>query len=149
MVIKVKRFKSNGDATAGRFYVNGVYMCDSLEDEKRTVKVKGETRIPSGSYKVILRTEGTTHEKYLKRFPDFHKGMLWLQDVPNFEYILIHIGNTEKDTEGCILIGSLVESHDGSLTLIDSTSAYKKIYPMIAAALERGGNVTIEVEDEQ
>ena len=74
--------------------------------------------------------------------------MLWLMDVPGFEYILIHCGNTDDDTAGCILVGDGV--HENVTTrgyLSASVSAYTRLYPQIAAAIERGERVTIKVED--
>ena len=74
----------------------------TLEDDYDDVKVKGHTRIPAGEYEIILRKAGTIYEKYVKRFGSIMKGMPWLQNVPNYEYVYIHCGNTEKDTSGCI-----------------------------------------------
>jgi hypothetical protein len=71
--------------------------------------------------------------------------MLWVNDVPGFEYVYLHIGNTEADTEGCILIGNGCVRRPPSL--LDSTSAYKKLYPMVYQAIENGKTVTIEVLD--
>ena len=72
-----------------------------------------------------------------------HKGMLWVRDVPNFEYILIHTGNTDEHTAGCLLVGDTQK--DGFTGA--STSAYKRIYPPIAEALESGDEVTITYID--
>jgi hypothetical protein len=72
----------------------------------RDVKVKGETRIPAGRYQVTLRTEGGFHSKYSEKYGEMHKGMLWVRDVPGFEYILIHTGNTDEHTAGCLLVGN-------------------------------------------
>ena len=74
--------------------------------------------------------------------------MLWVRDVPGFEYILIHIGNDAEDTEGCLLVG---DSQTQNITrngfIGSSTDAYKRIYPPIANAIENGENVTITYID--
>lgn len=136
MKLLVQRYKSTPTATLGRLLIDGVFECYTLEDEFRAVKVRGETRIPAGTYKIALRTEGETHSKYSQRFPDFHKGMLHVLNVPGFQWILIHIGNTEKDTEGCLLVGSKVD--ENAMTLSHSTVAYRKMYPKVAKALAEG-----------
>lgn len=131
------------DATDGR-----VPLCYALEDEFRTKKVWGETRIPAGTYKIKLRTEGGHHERYSKKFAAIHKGMLWIQDVPGFEYILIHIGNTDDDTAGCLLVGTSPATVDEREDKIaQSTAAYKKVYVHVLEALEGGEDVEIEYID--
>ncbi len=96
------------------------------------------------AYGCELRTVGGFHEKYLRKFGStFHKGMLWIKNVPGFEYILIHIGNTEKDTAGCVLVGSTRNVVTG--TVGSSEVAYRKLYPVVLAAIQRGEKVTISV----
>ena len=103
-----------------------------------------ETRIPAGTYEVTLRTVGGFHGKYSKRFSDIHKGMLWVRDVPGFEYILIHCGNDDDDTSGCLLVGNTQTENASSDGFVgSSTNAYKKIYVPISEALERGEKVEI------
>ena len=104
MKIDVDRFISDEDTTISRVMVDGQFICFGLEDEYREEKVVGETRIPAGTYKITLRTEGGFNQRYKKRFPDIHKGMLHIRNVPNFEYILIHCGNTDEHTKGCLLV---------------------------------------------
>ena len=87
-----------------------------LEDEYRDGKVMGETCIPEGTYDVKPRTEGGFHNRYTAKYGDFHKGMLHVQDVPNFEFILIHTGNTDEHTAGRLLLGETsqdLDSKDG------------------------------------
>lgn len=146
--IDVIRYSDGGQSTIGIFFIDGVFECHTLEDQFRDVKVYADTRIPAGRYKITLRTEGKFHESYKKRFPAIHKGMLWIRDVPGFEYILIHIGNDEKDTAGCLLIGLNVNQNiyaPGQLE--NSTDAYLKLYPKIANHLSAGGEVFINYHD--
>ncbi|KKL14000.1 hypothetical protein LCGC14_2520110 [marine sediment metagenome] len=75
------------------------HLCYTLEDEFREIKVSGETRIPSDTYELKLRTEGGLNERYKARFPDIHEGMIWLQNVPNFSWIYLHCGNYDDDTD--------------------------------------------------
>ena len=147
MNILLQRLYRTKEFTIGALFIDGVFMCFTLEDQKQVNKVSKETRIWAGLYKVAFRTEGGFFSRYLKQFgAAFHKGMLQIMNVPQFEYILIHIGNTDKDTAGCILVGLGIDMATGVLT--KSTDAYKKIYPVIEAALSRGEEVIIEIKDE-
>lgn len=141
MKIEVLRFDDDGDRTLGLLMINGKFRGCTLEDEERTVKVWGETRIPEGTYKVGLRTEGGHHARYGKKYPLMHKGMLHVLDVPNFKYILIHIGNDDDDTAGCLLVGS--QFSDDWKTIERSTLKYTSIYNVIATAIENQEPVTI------
>lgn len=144
MELEVLRFSSQADSTSGLLFdiVNGKrnFLCYTLEDEQRDVKVWGETRIPAGRYKLSLRKEGGWHNKYQTKFGSMHKGMIHVDDVPNFQYILWHAGNTDDDTAGCLLLGDSQESNlvkkDGFVG--NSVNAYKKVYPYVAAAIEQG-----------
>jgi|TARA_R110001606_G_scaffold14373_3_gene60818 hypothetical protein len=149
MELEVLRFSSQKDSTNGILFdiTNGkrTFLCYTLEDEHRDDKVAGETRIPSGTYKITLRTVGGFHGRYEKKYGEMHKGMLWVRDVPNFEYILIHTGNTDEHTAGCLLVGDSQQANFGSSDgfVGSSTQAYKRIYPSIAKALEEKELVTI------
>jgi len=145
MVIVVQRFLKSDDFTIGRLSIDDVMECYVLEDEKRDVKVMHETRIPAGKYEIKLRTFGGHHEKYKVKFP-FHKGMLWIQDVPKFKDILIHIGNTDEDTSGCLLVGKTADLLKG--TIGQSTVAYSAFYPKVERELSAGKKVFIEIKDE-
>lgn len=147
MEIDLVRYNSKEDFTDGIFLINGEFQVHTLEDEGRTKKVYGETRIPDGRRKIQLRTKGGFHQRYLKKFgSDFHKGMLWIKEVPNFEFVLIHIGNDDDDTAGCLLVG-MSNNADEKGFIGDSTTAYKKIYPPIRDAILRGEEVFINFYD--
>ena len=106
MKIEVKRIAKRSTYTIGKMYIDGNYFCDTLEDVDRSInqkdsldtikqiKVAGATAIPTGTYKVIVNMS-----------PKFQRNLPRLIDVPGFEGILIHRGNTDKDTAGCILVG--------------------------------------------
>lgn len=148
MILRLVRFSSGPESTLGALFADGKFVCFSLEDEYRKVKVPGETRIPAGTYEIKLRSIGGMHFKYAARFADFHQGMLWLQDVPGFEWIYLHCGNTDADTAGCILVGDGI--HENVTTrgyLNGSVSAYERIYKPIARAIKDGERVMIEVRD--
>lgn len=141
----VDRYLSTKEATLGRLSIDGQFKCYTLEDEFRAVKVMEETRIPQGKYEIKFLTSGRHHVQYLKMFPEMHKGMLWLQNVPKFDGILIHIGNTEKDTAGCLLIG--MERDEKTMSIQRSTPAYRLIYPIVADVLSENGQVFITYTD--
>jgi hypothetical protein len=140
MNLKVYRYNSQSDFTQGLLCIDGKFQCYTLEDEQRALKIKGETAIPLGKYKVVLRKEGTFHQKYSNKFALFHKGMLHVTNVPGFEYILIHIGNTDDDTAGCLLVGRSTSEN----SIAESTIAYEAMYKKVLAAFEKGEEVWIE-----
>ena len=99
VVLKVKRRFKGETYTIGSLFVNDKYFCDTLEDKVRVLnsikdKIPGETAIPSGTYKVCIEYS-----------PRFKRKLPRLKDVPYFTGVLIHRGNTEEDTHGCILVG--------------------------------------------
>lgn len=106
MELLLKRIAKKDTYTIGKLYINGDYFCDTLEDKDRglkqsdslsyiqKIKVQEETAIPSGKYEIIVNYS-----------PKFKRNLPRLLNVPGFSGILIHRGNTSKDTAGCILIG--------------------------------------------
>ena len=152
MKLQVLRISSEKDSTSGLLFdfTNGrKFLCYTLEDEYREEKIMGETRIPSGTYEVVFRKSGGFHNKYVKRYGKMHRGMLHIINVPGFDYILIHTGNTDEHTAGCLLLGDTQTNNqiakDGFVG--SSGQAYKRVYPKIADAIENGECVTIEYID--
>lgn len=143
MNIGLSRFADLAESTIGALYIDGRFCCFALEDQAQPVKVAGETRIPAGVYPIKLRTEGQLHEKYSGKFTE-HRGMLWLQEVPGFEYVYVHIGNTDRDTAGCILVGDMAVV---SGELGQSVNAYRRMYGQVCTAILAGEPVEISVED--
>lgn len=138
------RGKNKDDiATLGKLDVDGISVF-TLEDDYDEKKEFGHTRIPQGTYEIKLKKHGGFHKRYSERFKDIHKGMLHLQNVPNYDDILIHCGNTHEDTKGCILTGL---KPYGNNAIAYSVKAYVKIYPYIASKLEEGEKVFIKIID--
>lgn len=106
MNIEVKRIAKRPTYTIGKMYLDGKYFCDTLEDKSRgltqstplstikSIKVPSQTAIPTGTYDVIVNMS-----------PKFKRNLPRLLNVPGFDGILIHRGNTDKDSSGCILVG--------------------------------------------
>ena len=148
MLLELVRYNGGPTATLGLLFVRAgatrELLCFTAEDAYRATKRVGETRIPPGSYRVELRDAGGMHAEYAKRFA-FHRGMLWIRNVPGFQWIYLHVGNTARDTAGCVLVG---EDRDESRRSVRrSVEAYTRIYPRIADAIEADDPVTIRVVD--
>lgn len=123
------------------------FLAYVLEDQFNEPKIPGETRIPPGRYRILFRNEGGMIQRYKKRFP-WHRGMLWLQDVPDFQFIYMHVGNKDDDTDGCLLIGDgQVQNVTERGQVTSSVAAYRRIYELIASEIEAGEEVWITVED--
>lgn len=125
-------------ATLGDLYVDGIWICKTLEDIDRRLevggrKIKGDTAIPLGTYPVTI--------DFSQRF---QKPLPHVLEVPQFVGIRIHAGNTVINTEGCVLVGQDV---DGD-TLVRSRLAMNELQPMIQEALHRGEMVTLTIERE-
>ena len=146
MKLTVVRTQFGTDATNGILLVDGLFECYTLEDQYHAVKVMHETCIPEGTYDIKFRTVGSFSERYKKKYGNAHYGMLHLQDVPNFTYILIHAGNTDEHTSGCLIVGETQQdldlSDDGFIG--HSGKAYLKLYNKVAKELLLGKEVTIE-----
>lgn len=152
MKLEVLRFSSQNDSSLGLLFdvTDGrKFLCFTLEDEDRETKVMSETRIPAGIYELKLRTTGGFHGRYTKKYgTKFHKGMIHVQNVPNFRYILWHTGNTDEHTAGCLLLGDTSQQNISKEGFIGgSTSAYKRVYPIVAKALLNGEQVRVKYID--
>ncbi len=151
MEIEVRRESYLPDRTIGRLFVNGEFNCYTLEDTDRGLlqsdpkslsnKVKGKTAIPKGRYRVVLAySPRFSNRPYYKELTGSH-GLPLLLDVPGFDRILIHTGNTPGDTEGCILVGKNIDKNN----LSNSQAAYTPLYKKISDALLTGEGVNITI----
>lgn len=121
MQITIKRLHKTDTSTIGELLIDGIFECYTLEDIERPVKIKAETAIPKGTYKVIINQSNR-----------FRRLMPLLLNVPDFEGVRIHAGNTNHDTEGCILVGrTRFKDFIGQ-----SRKAYEKLFKKMQAAKE-------------
>jgi hypothetical protein len=149
MKLILRRKIDTGFETLGKLFLEGKFLCYTLEDTYREKKIKHKTRIPAGLYKLALRAYGSHYLKYVRKFVDiFHKGMIQIMDVVGFTDILFHIGNSKEDTSGCILVGSDYREESGRIYLVSSTVAYKKVYPIIQKMIKYA-EVELEIIDEE
>lgn len=132
MKLKLYRKFLGNKYTIGKLFINDEYVCDTLEDVVRSegAKVYGETAIPYGTYEIVL----TMSQRFKKVLP-------LLLNVPNFEGVRIHTGNTERDTEGCILTG--YNKVKGKV--IDSKIAFDKVMKQLELATINNEKIIIEV----
>ncbi len=135
MILTLKRGASAPNSTPGQLFINGVFECFTLEDVVRPVKIKGKTAIPKGTYQVIVDFSNR-----------FQKLMPLLVNVPNYEGIRIHPGNTAEDTDGCILVGTKSVKTNGEYTIQNSRIAYDALFAKLVAANKKE-KITISIED--
>lgn len=141
MRLTLQRIEKHANRTIGKMYADAAFFCYTCEDrvrvddpqtpENEAAKVKGQTAIPCGTYRVVI-----THS------PRFGKDLPLLLDVPGFEGIRIHAGNTAEDTEGCILVGLGRNNHG----IVGSRVALGNLQHAITRAIARGEEVTITIQ---
>jgi len=141
MKIQVKRRYFGEEYTIGTMSINGERFCDTLEDKNRDlnhngkfdngeIKVNNETCIPFGTYDVIVNMS-----------PKFKRELPRLLDVPSFDGVLIHRGNTKDDTAGCILVGENKEKGK----VLNSTKYENELVARCKSALSAGETISIEI----
>ena len=131
MKLELTRKILTNNSTIGDLLVNGEFLCYTLEDVVRTGdKVPGQTAIPVGTYKVVIDFSNR-----------FQKLMPHILDVPGFEGVRIHSGNTAENTEGCVLVG-LTKDRD---FVGQSKDAIKKLMPLLDKALQNKEEIKLYV----
>lgn len=126
MKIEVKRLHRTDNSTIGELTIDGKFECYTLEDIERYVKIKGETAIPKGTYKVIINQSNR-----------FKRLLPLLIGVPNFEGVRIHAGNSNHDTEGCILVGQNRS--------VDYITKSRKAFDSLFKKMQGAKNITITI----
>jgi Family of unknown function (DUF5675) len=130
MNLRLERLHGTKSFTRGILSIDGVVYCDTLEDEERKIKIYGKTAIPLGKYRVIIN-----------RSNRFKRMMPLLVNVPNFEGIRIHAGNTSEHTEGCILVGKWFSQ--GYIT--KSKDTFADLFKKLSYAFDKEQDIFIEI----
>ncbi|MFH8142361.1 MAG: hypothetical protein K1V88_02920 [Muribaculaceae bacterium] len=134
MKLQLKRVALRDTYTIGKLYVDGQYWCDTLEDRVRDLsrekKVPGETAIPAGTYDIVVNIS-----------PKFKRLLPRLLGVPHFKGILIHRGNTDKDSAGCILVGE----NRAVGKVLNSTYWEKRVTEHLLEAQDKGEDIKITI----
>ena len=150
MELNIKRIARRETYTVGRLYIDGKYFCDTLEDKDRglrqdmptavirATKRKGITAIPTGRYHVTLAVQSPKFSK--RAIYQFCNGYLpRLINVPGYDGVLIHIGNTARDTEGCLLVGRNTQVGK----VLDSRKTFIELYDRLLGAKD---DIYIKIE---
>jgi len=148
IVIELYRYSSNTDSTLGVMLVNGNYECDTLEDESRVTKLKKETRLRAGVWKLQIREDLTPlTQKYRQRYQWFSHFIEIIS--PEFTGTYIHNGTSDDHTEGCPLIGERESINTYTAGRLKASKKeqvmkafYDKVYPMV-----KEGNAYIRIVD--
>lgn len=152
MEIVVKRIALKDDYTIGKMYVDGVYLCDTLEDKVRDYnkdgdlkdaneqKVYSKTAIPYGRYEIAI---DVVSPKYAQRASYIWCGgyLPRLLNVPHFDGILIHAGNSAEDSAGCLLVGE----NKVKGRLVNSMATLKRLYAILKSADAKGEQIWITI----
>lgn len=145
MNLELKRIFKGKDYTIGRLFINGKYFCDTLEDPVRQLdsaddKIYSKTAIPAGKYKISMSIVSPKYS--IRKSYNWCGGRLpRLLDVPFFEGILIHSGNTPDHTAGCILVGE--NKIKGQV--INSMNTLKNLWVKLNVADEVGEEIWIDI----
>lgn len=154
MKLTLKRVAKRPTYTIGWLYVDGVKFCDTIEDKDRGLtqsmpvaeikkrKVYSQTAIPTGTYTISMNT---VSPKYSKR--DFYKKLCngkvpRLLNVPGYDGVLIHVGNTERDTAGCILVGQ----NTSIGKVLNSQVTFTRLYKVLKDAADKGEKITLTIQ---
>lgn len=153
MELQINRFARKADYTIGKLYIDGEYFCDTLEDtdrglkdelseaQIRIIKVAGATAIPAGRYEIEMNVVSPKFSK--KAAYKFCGGRLpRLVGVKCFDGVLIHIGNTPEDTEGCILVGQ----NKAVGQVINSTNTFKYLWAILEKANKAGDGIYLDIQ---
>jgi len=150
MELKLKRIARRETYTIGHLYVDGNYCCDTVEDRDRGLsqslpvsvniakKRKGMTAIPTGRYRVTLEVQSPKYSKF-KSYEWCNGYLPRLINVPAFDGILIHAGNSAVDSSGCLLVGE----NKVVGKVLNSMVTLKRLYAILKTAKD---NIYITIE---
>ncbi|MFO7822343.1 MAG: DUF5675 family protein [Cyclobacterium sp.] len=146
--LTVLRYLDDGLTTLGLLFIDGRFFAYTLEDTHRDEKISGNTRIPEGRYPLSYNQNLTElTQRYRKRFPWFEYH-IEIKNIPNYDLVYIHIGNTHQDTRGCILLADGVNTASKEKMVTHSQKAYERFYQAIYPRVSSNTPLSIQILDE-
>lgn len=154
MKLLLKRIYNCKDYCIGHLYVDGIFVCDTIEDVDRGLdnsmslteilnkKVKHETAIPTGTYDILMNVVSPKYSNSAYYLLICKGKVPRLDNVKGYSGVLIHTGNTAADSSGCIIVG--YNKVKGKV--INSKVAFEKLYAILNAANNRGETITITID---
>ena len=166
-----ERYSQKPDCTIGKILLKGSFECYVLEDEIRAVKVPRETAIPAERYLLGHRYSPKFSKHFLwsesaRRLvpnPKIYSisktdmllfgsvkdwkehSLIWIKDIPYFEFVRIHWGNIDTETDGCLLVGQVLGTYKGKEAVLQSKAAYRSLYEKAFPEIAKGGQyITIK-----
>lgn len=130
LLLELRRRWFTSESTIGELWCEGKRLCFILEDVVRPDKVYGKTAIPAGEYEVLVTWS-----------PRFQRMLPILVDVPNYQGVRIHPGNTADDTEGCLLPGEGRQEN----RVLDSRKAFARVFKVIGEAVAASRKVVLRI----
>ena len=155
MELTLKRIALRSEYTIGKLYVDGEYVCDAIEDTVRDldkdgkfangeVKIPGKTAIPYGRYEITMKVKSPKYSNFSKySWAKKYDGCLpRLLNVPHFDGVLIHVGNSALDSEACVLVGE----NKVVGKVINSVNTFRRLMDdYLVPAKKRNENIVITI----
>ena len=155
MELTLKRIALRSEYTIGKLYVDGEYVCDTIEDTVRDldkdgkfangeVKIPGKTAIPYGRYEITMKVKSPKYSNFSKySWAKKYDGYLpRLLNVPHFDGVLIHVGNSALDSEACVLVGE----NKVVGKVINSVNTFRRLMDnYLVPAKKRNENIVITI----
>lgn len=146
--LTVLRYTDDGQTTLGLLFIDGRFFAYTLEDTHRDEKISANTRIPEGRYPLSINPNMTDLTKrYRNRFPWFEYH-IEIQNIPNYDLVYIHIGNSHQDTRGCILLADGVNAASAEKMVTHSQKAYERFYQSIYPRVSSNSPLSIRILNE-
>ena len=154
MKLELKRIAKRDTYTIGKLYIDGVYFCDTIEDKDRglkqsmslneikQIKVKHQTAIPTGTYEITLHVVSPKYSQKPWYVNLCGAKMPRLLNIPGYDGVLIHPGNSAADSSGCLVVGK--NTVVGKVT--DSRTTFKNLYAKLKVASDKGERITITIK---
>ncbi|WP_339925101.1 DUF5675 family protein [uncultured Cyclobacterium sp.] len=148
-LITILRYVDDGNTTLGLMFIDKAFFAYTLEDTHNNEKIPGGTRIPEGHYQLGINPNlSPLTQRYRNRF-DWFRNHIEIKGIPNYDLVYIHIGNSHKDTKGCILIADGVNASQPEKMILQSQRAFERFYKNIFPKIDQNEPMAINILNEE